>query len=153
MHVPASLHTQLLKPKEADESSGGLNLAGDRRFVLVIDREAGVRALFDQVLSQDGYSVTLVETAREALLAIERMAFDLVVFDLSLPGEDTVKTLQQVRCASPFSKVLVTFSRFVAGAMNIAISAGAAATLAKPTTAQEIRYAVYRSINPVGRRP
>jgi DNA-binding NtrC family response regulator len=127
-------------------------LAGDGRRVLVIDGEAGVRALFDRVLSQDGYSVTLVETVREALLAIERMAFDLVVFDLSLPGEDIVKTLQQIRCASPFSKVLVTFSRFVSGAMNIAINGGAAATLAKPTTAQELRYAVYRSLDPVGGR-
>ena len=106
--------------------------------------------MFDRVLTQDGYSVTLVETAHEALVAIERMAFEIVVFDLNLPGEDAIQALHRIRSASQGSKILVTFSRFLAGALNIAAAAGATATLAKPITARELRYAIYRTIDPSG---
>ena len=54
--------------------------------VLIVDDEAGVRAVLSQVLEEDGYAVTEVASAEEALKLFEAKPFQLVISDIVMPG-------------------------------------------------------------------
>ena len=119
--------------------------------ILIIDDEPDVRAFFDEVLSEDGYYITTVGTAREARRAVSDGAFEIVLLDLSLPDGDGMELVREMRCEHPYLKILATSGFLVGNMPQTVIAAGATATLAKPTTAREIRFAVYRLIEPSGR--
>jgi CheY-like chemotaxis protein len=125
-----------------------VNFLGDAPRILIVDDEPAVRALFDRVLAQDGYHLTLVGTAREALMAIQNTTFDLAVVDLSLPDEDGTVLVRQIRFIAPDVKILA-ISGFMAEFMPVVlIAAGATAPSAKPMTPRTLRAAVYRALDP-----
>jgi len=113
-----------------------------------VDDDPAVRALFDRVLSQDGYHVTLAGTAREALMAVQNITFDLAVVDLSLPDEDGTVLLRQLRFIAPNVKILATSGYMVGFMPVVALAAGASAAVAKPMTPRTLRDAVYRALDP-----
>ena len=54
--------------------------------VLVVDDEPQMRAVIKRVLTRAGFEVDEADRAEEALAALERGEFDLLVIDLVLPG-------------------------------------------------------------------
>jgi signal transduction histidine kinase len=65
--------------------------------VLVVDDEYGIRSGVHQILEMEGYEVAEVETGREALEALEREKFDVVLIDYRLPDIDGLTLLQAIR--------------------------------------------------------
>ena len=63
--------------------------------VLVVDDEADIRALIDEILSEEGYSVTVAADAKEARLARGGDKFDLVLLDIWMPGTDGISLLRE----------------------------------------------------------
>lgn len=119
--------------------------------ILIVDDEPDVRAFFDQVLSEDGYYITAVGTARLARRAVSDGAFEAVLLDMSLPDGDGIDLVREMRGEYPYLKILATSGFLVGNMPQTVIAAGATATLAKPTTAREIRHAVFRLLEPSGR--
>jgi CheY-like chemotaxis protein len=118
--------------------------------ILIVDDEPAVRALFDHVLSEDGYWVSAVGTAREALRALSDTTFEVAVIDLSLPDEDGFEVVRQIRAQFPEVKILAV-SGFMVGSVPVkAVAAGASATLRKPMSPGKLRDAVYRLLDPSG---
>lgn len=68
--------------------------------ILIVDDEPAVRALFDCHLAEDGYRVTAVETGRQALAAVQKTTFDVIVVDLSLPDIDGIEAIRNFHAAS-----------------------------------------------------
>ena len=54
--------------------------------VLVVEDEEILRDLLKSVLKEEGYDVDAVETGEQALKALDRELYDLVLLDLNLPG-------------------------------------------------------------------
>ena len=73
----------------------GISLQGVK--VLVVDDEADARAMVQRVLSTAGADVSTAASAAEALKAIETCAFDVLVSDVGLPGEDGYELIRKVR--------------------------------------------------------
>jgi PAS domain S-box-containing protein len=65
--------------------------------ILVVDDDPDARDLLSTILGQCRARVTAVATAPEALAAIEREAFDVLVSDIGLPGEDGYSLIKRVR--------------------------------------------------------
>lgn len=66
--------------------------------VLVVDDEAGQRALFRSVLEEAGYRVTIAKDGNEALTVLRSGAkFDLVTLDYWMDKMNGLRVLQQVR--------------------------------------------------------
>ncbi len=63
--------------------------------VLVVDDEGDIRALIDEILSEEGYEVTVAADATEARLARDKEKFDLVLLDIWMPDTDGISLLRE----------------------------------------------------------
>lgn len=115
--------------------------------ILIVDDEPDVRAFFEQSLSEDGYHVTAVGTARQGLRALSDAEFHIVVLDLSLPDGDGLEVVRQIRGEHPHVSILAISGYMVGDMPSIAIAAGASATLMKPTIPPKLLDTVYRLLD------
>ena len=67
--------------------------------ILVVDDEAGIRQQLAAILGDEGYVVSTADSGEEALAALAREIYDLVLLDVWLPGADGIETLRQVRAS------------------------------------------------------
>jgi CheY-like chemotaxis protein len=65
--------------------------------VLAVEDDPDSRALLQTILQYCGALVTAVGSARDALSTLERVRPDLLLSDLSMPGEDGYWLIGQVR--------------------------------------------------------
>ena len=76
--------------------------------VLVVDDDPALRALLLEYLRENDLRVTAVENGREMSAAFDSNAFDLVVLDLRLPGEDGLQLARRLRERAAVPIVLLT---------------------------------------------
>ncbi|MGI9222559.1 MAG: sigma-54-dependent transcriptional regulator [Woeseiaceae bacterium] len=63
--------------------------------VLVVDDEADIRALIQDILSDEGYGVTVAADAEEARAARDDKNFDLILLDIWMPDTDGITLLRE----------------------------------------------------------
>ena len=63
--------------------------------VLVVDDEADIRALIQEILSDEGYGVTVAANAEEARDARGADNFDLILLDIWMPDTDGITLLRE----------------------------------------------------------
>ena len=63
--------------------------------VLVVDDEADIRALIQEILSDEGYGVTVAADAGEARSARAQKKFDLILLDIWMPDTDGITLLRE----------------------------------------------------------
>jgi CheY-like chemotaxis protein len=110
--------------------------------ILIVEDEPAVRYLLGRALTDDGYAVTALGTAREALRAIPDVDFEVIIVDISLPDADGIDVIRQIHSDFPHVQVLAISGMMVADLLRAVRSAGAAATLLKPTTSERVREVV-----------
>jgi len=109
-----------------------------RRNVLVVDDEEVVRLSYLRSLEGARCDVEAVADGREALRAMERSAFDLVMLDLRMPGVDGMTVLRTIKEKWPESEVVVITGYPSIESAKEAIRLGASDYLAKPVGPEEI---------------
>ena len=67
----------------------------ENRNILVVDDEANIRALIDEILSEEGYEVTTAADARAARAARKEQDFDLILLDIWMPDTDGISLLKE----------------------------------------------------------
>ncbi|NEQ99950.1 MAG: response regulator [Cyanothece sp. SIO2G6] len=83
----------------------------DMSHILIVDDDREIRDLLSQFLQKHGYQVTAVADGtemRHQLAHQEQGAYDLVVLDLMLPGEDGLSLCRQLRSTSTIPIVMLT---------------------------------------------
>ena len=74
---------------EAEKLASPLSpVAAPPSRILVVDDEESVRALFRRLLRQEGHEVHLAASGVEALQALARASYDLIICDVKMPGMD-----------------------------------------------------------------
>lgn len=63
--------------------------------VLVVDDEADIRALIQEILTDEGYEVTVAGDAAEARAARDAGKFDLILLDIWMPDTDGITLLKE----------------------------------------------------------
>jgi len=63
-------------------------LPDDAPHLLVVDDDNRIRMLLSRFLSEHGYRVTTAENAQNARSKSQAMAFDLLILDVMMPGEN-----------------------------------------------------------------
>lgn len=74
------------------------------RRILAVDDSSSVRRMVEFALKSRGYTVVTAEDGVQALEALERDQFDLVVLDINMPRMDGLSLLKTVRDRPEWSK-------------------------------------------------
>lgn len=117
-----------------------LSLEGLR--LLIVDDETDTLDLISVELAQHGATVTAVSNADEALAALQRERFDLLISDIAMPKVDGYELIRQIRRDeqgkdSHLPAVALTAYARVQDRMQ-AIMAGFSTHVAKPVEANEL---------------
>jgi DNA-binding response OmpR family regulator len=114
--------------------------------ILIVDDEAGIRAVLSGILSSAGYRVESAASAEEALLYLEQNSYDLMIVDLQMTGMDGISLIQNVR-ARPLDLGIMVLTGFAT--VDTAVAAlreDVDDYLIKPATPNAIRTAVRRAL-------
>jgi len=117
--------------------------------LLVVDDDSRLRGLLRRYLSDNGFRVTTAVDAGEARASLASFAFDLVVLDVMMPGENGLDLTRSLRRDSTVPVLLLT-ARAEPEDRIIALEEGADDFLAKPFEPREL---VLRIRNILLRRP
>jgi CheY-like chemotaxis protein len=115
--------------------------------ILVVEDDAALRRLFEQMLVRDGHEVTMAADGAKALKLIERASFDVVITDLIMPEMEGLSLLRELRNSKSPPKIIAMSGGGRGSAtdyLEMAAMLGAAATLSKPFTHQQLTEAVER---------
>ncbi|MFJ7206549.1 response regulator transcription factor [Streptomyces sp. NPDC098789] len=110
----------------------------NRRTVLVVEDDPGVRSTLDQLLRFEGYRVLLACDGLEALAVLERESPDLAVVDVVMPGLDGLALCRMLRRRGDRLPVLVLTARHQIGDRVAGLDAGADDYLSKPFATEEL---------------
>lgn len=111
--------------------------------ILVVDDEMGIRALLQEILTDEGHSVELAEDASTARAFREKRRPDLVLLDIWMPDVDGITLLKEWGSTGLLTMPVIMMSGH--GTIDTAVEAakfGATAFLEKPITLQKLLRAV-----------
>ena len=115
--------------------------------ILVVDDEAGIRELLQEILNDEGHQVRLAENAETARLAFNNQAPDLVLLDIWMPDTDGITLLREWSASGQLLMPVVMMSGH--GTIDTAVEAtkiGAFDFLEKPIALQKLLHTVSRAL-------
>jgi two-component system, OmpR family, KDP operon response regulator KdpE len=106
--------------------------------VLVVDDEPALRKTIRASLAASGYDVEEAGTGGEAMGAIQRQPFDLVLLDVNMPGMSGVEACRQIRAFAPRMGIIMVTVRDAEEDKVQALEAGADDYVTKPFRFREL---------------
>ncbi|PAS96080.1 MAG: sigma-54-dependent Fis family transcriptional regulator [Candidatus Dactylopiibacterium carminicum] len=100
--------------------------------ILVVDDDAALRDAISLILEAAGHRVTLAASGPEALAALERQRFNLVITDLRMDPMDGLELLARIRALNPQLPVLLMTAFGDVDKAVAAMRGGACEFLMKP---------------------
>jgi len=114
-----------------------MNAAADSPHLLVVDDDARLRALLQRYLTGNGFRVTAAADAVQARGLMKGFAFDVVILDVMMPGEDGLSLAGSVRAHSDVPILMLT-ARAEAQDRIAGLETGADDYLPKPFEPREL---------------
>ena len=116
--------------------------------ILVVDDEESVRRTITGMLERDGYEVSDVGSADEALAAVRERPehYDVVLTDLVMPGKDGLDLLRELGAASSVLKIVVTGRASLENAVQ-SLREGAHEFIRKPVGYRELSAMMSRAVD------
>ncbi len=114
--------------------------------VLVVDDDASLRRILEYNLAEEGHAVATAASGEEALEALERTGFDLVVTDIKMPGIDGMELLRRVKARCPDTQVIVITAFGTIEMAVEAMKAGAFEYITKPFNRDELKLAARKAL-------
>jgi DNA-binding response OmpR family regulator len=108
------------------------------REVLVVEDEPQMRALLVDNLEFEGYRVTAVDSAEQALVEIERRPVSLVVLDVMLPGMSGFALCERLREAGARVPIIILTARTHEQDRIRGLDTGADDYVSKPFSVREL---------------
>jgi DNA-binding NtrC family response regulator len=106
--------------------------------ILVIDDEPVVLNSCRKVLEEDGFDVYLVPSADEALKAMKKEGFDLLLVDVKMPKHDGMYLMEKIKEQWPNIPIIVMSGYYTTETIKEAFKMGAANFIAKPFEPDEL---------------
>jgi two-component system phosphate regulon response regulator OmpR len=110
---------------------------GEARHILVVDDDARLRRLLQRYLAEHHYHVTTAADAAEARASLRNFAFDLMVLDVMMPGQDGLSLTTELRAETDLPILLLTALGETEDRVK-GLSAGADDYLVKPFDPREL---------------
>ncbi|OYW13044.1 MAG: DNA-binding response regulator, partial [Acidobacteriia bacterium 12-62-4] len=114
--------------------------------ILLVEDDVSLRRIMQLRLEAGPYRVTCAASAEEALAALERQPFHLIVSDLMMPGLSGLDLLKRIKADAPDTPViLLTAYGSVESAVD-AMKSGAFDYLTKPVESTDLLMTVARAL-------
>jgi len=88
-------------PGTADGTAPISNVSAAHGCVLVVEDDELQRRVLTRILRREGYWAEAVANAEQAVRAFDAAAFELVVSDIDVPGQDGITLLRAIRQRDP----------------------------------------------------
>jgi len=105
--------------------------------ILIVDDDAEIRTLLSRYLEKNGLRATAVGDGRAMWQALDAGAFDLIVLDIMLPGDDGLTLCRMLRARSDIPIIMLT-ARGDETDRVVGLEMGADDYLPKPFSAREL---------------
>jgi DNA-binding NtrC family response regulator len=106
--------------------------------ILLADDETIFRRTFTKVLQEEGMAVTAVDNGTDAIDAITKQLYAVVILDIQMPGADGIKVLREIMRTRPQTRVIMITAY---GSIEMAVEAiklGACDYVMKPVVFEDI---------------
>ena len=115
--------------------------------ILVIDDDADLRAILEQILTLAGHKVILAEDGKEGVKQCRASTVNLVITDLFMPNQEGLETIVELRKDLPQVAIIAMSGKIAAGTMlSIAQRLGAVMVLQKPFLPDQLLAAVEKAL-------
>jgi len=115
--------------------------------ILIVDDEVGIRELLSEILSDEGFDITVAENAATARVQRNKARPDLVLLDIWMPDSDGISLLKEWSAAGQLNMPVIMMSGH--GTIDTAVEAtriGAIDYLEKPIALQKLLSTVKRAL-------
>lgn len=106
--------------------------------ILIAEDDVELCSLFSHVLTKNGYCVTGVENGKEALDAILRDYYDIIITDIMMPVMDGYELVKSVREAGNTTPIMVITAKDAFDDMRQGFISGADDYMVKPVNVNEM---------------
>ncbi|HYY94985.1 MAG TPA: sigma-54 dependent transcriptional regulator [Pyrinomonadaceae bacterium] len=113
--------------------------------VLVVDDDAVLRKLLSDQIARMGFDTAPAASGEEALAALSKSDFDVLLLDIRMPGLSGLDTLREVRKLEDAPEVIMLTADTSLGTGIEAMRLGAYDYLTKPATLDEIEAVVRKA--------
>jgi len=118
----------------------------DKKRILLIDNEAGLCRMMEQILLDHGYLVRSFTSPQKAVEEFKASAWDLVISDIKMPGMSGLEVLQGIK-AKQHDIPVIMITAYATVEMSIqALRKGAYDMLTKPFEPDELVYRVKNAL-------
>ncbi|MGB8496263.1 MAG: sigma-54 dependent transcriptional regulator [Candidatus Acidiferrum sp.] len=115
--------------------------------LLVVDDELIVRDSLDKWFREEGYDVTVAESAQDALTKMAAKRFDLALVDIKMPGIDGVELQRRMREIDPEMLVIIMTGYASVETAIAALKNGAYDYVSKPFDPDDIAHSVHNALS------
>ncbi len=114
--------------------------------VLVVDDEDAIRRLHVRALRVDGHDLSEASSAAEARRALAARSIDLVLSDVTMPGESGIELARWILVEHPDVAVVMVTGVDDPEVARIALDGGASGYLIKPVSSSQLRIVVANAL-------
>ena len=114
--------------------------------LLIVEDDPEMRDLLRKVLEKEGYRVSVSGDGHQAVIALDRETFDLVVTDMLMPCDGGLELLETVHRTHPSLPVIIVTAFGDWRSYSRALELGAAAFISKPLRMAELIAAVHAAL-------
>ncbi len=144
-----------LEPPRARDIESELGVVEQSRCgrILVVDDEVELAEMLADLLASDGHHVATAGNGREALDALNRETFDLVLSDLRMPDLDGPQLLDEIRSAYPqlTDRVIFITGDTLSETVREFIESGKHTVIEKPFVPDDVRKQVSERLHQLRR--
>ena len=109
-----------------------------KKKILLLEDDYELAETLEELLEENGYEVSLVHTAQEAIDISYETAFDLYIFDINLPDINGLELLESLRNAQDNTPTIFISALIDLNSISKAFSIGAQDYIKKPFFSQEL---------------
>ena len=114
--------------------------------ILIVDDERSIRETLQDILEDEGYSITTAANAELALAALKASEFDLILLDIWMPDVDGITLLREIRQNGISCPVVMISGHGTVETAVEAIQYGAYDFLEKPLTTAKLLVTINRAL-------
>ncbi len=121
-------------------------MSAEKNSILVVDDEFSIRDSLHNWFRKDGYCVRAVESAAEALKALEIKPVDVAIVDIKMPGMDGMELQRRIHESTPKTAVIMITAFATVETAVQALKQGAFDYVTKPIDPDELSHLVRRAV-------